>query len=241
MTSPVFLSGTIYLRFGTSSAVTGAATNADSPPVVTVAEDGVDMGYVPPVTNLATGLYQVAIACTAGNGFSAGSRYLASVTAVVGGVTGRDGIGEWEVLAVDLNTGVASVTGLTAANLDVAVSSRLATAGYTAPDNAGIAAIGVLTATTLDAAVSSRMATYVQPTGFLSAVFPAGTVASTTNITAGTISLDATEAGYLKDTWQLHGLDIPNPLLVSATARTVGTIEQTIGTAGGTTTVTRTA
>lgn len=39
----------------------------------------------------------------------------------------------------------------------------------------------------LDAAVSSRMATYAQPTGFLAATFP-GTVASTTNITAGTIT-----------------------------------------------------
>jgi hypothetical protein len=40
----------------------------------------------------------------------------------------------------------------------------------------------------LDAAVSSRMATYTQPTGFLAATFPTGTVASTTNITAGTIT-----------------------------------------------------
>lgn len=39
----------------------------------------------------------------------------------------------------------------------------------------------------IDAAVSSRMATYVQPTGFLAATFP-GTVASPTNITAGTIT-----------------------------------------------------
>lgn len=39
----------------------------------------------------------------------------------------------------------------------------------------------------IDAAVSSRMATYTQPTGFLAATFP-GTVASTTNITAGTIT-----------------------------------------------------
>ena len=39
----------------------------------------------------------------------------------------------------------------------------------------------------LDAAVTSRMATYTQPTGFLAATFP-GTVASTTNITAGTIT-----------------------------------------------------
>jgi hypothetical protein len=42
-------------------------------------------------------------------------------------------------------------------------------------------------ATNLDAAISSRMATYTQPTGFLAATFPT-TVASTTNITAGTIT-----------------------------------------------------
>jgi hypothetical protein len=39
----------------------------------------------------------------------------------------------------------------------------------------------------LDAAITSRMATYTQPTGFLAATFPT-TVASTTNITAGTIT-----------------------------------------------------
>lgn len=40
----------------------------------------------------------------------------------------------------------------------------------------------------LDAAVTSRMATYVQPTGFLAATFPGGTIANTTNITAGTLT-----------------------------------------------------
>jgi len=45
-----------------------------------------------------------------------------------------------------------------------------------------------LTASNLDATISSRMATYAQPTGFLAATFPAGTVANTTNITAGIIT-----------------------------------------------------
>jgi hypothetical protein len=45
-----------------------------------------------------------------------------------------------------------------------------------------------LTAANLDTTVSSRMATYTQPTGFLAATFPAGTVANTTNITAGVIT-----------------------------------------------------
>lgn len=40
----------------------------------------------------------------------------------------------------------------------------------------------------IDAAISSRMATYTQPSGFLAATFPTGTVANTTNITAGTIT-----------------------------------------------------
>jgi len=44
-----------------------------------------------------------------------------------------------------------------------------------------------LTAANLDVAVSTRMATYAQPAGFLAATFP-GTVASPTNITAGTIA-----------------------------------------------------
>lgn len=39
----------------------------------------------------------------------------------------------------------------------------------------------------VDAAITSRMASYTQPTGFLAATFPT-TVASTTNITAGTIT-----------------------------------------------------
>ena len=53
-----------------------------------------------------------------------------------------------------------------------------------------------LTASNLDTTVSSRMATYTQPSGFLAAAFPTGTVASTTNITAGTVTT-ATTAGSI--------------------------------------------
>lgn len=52
-----------------------------------------------------------------------------------------------------------------------------------------------ITTSNLDAAISSRMATYTQPTGFLAATFP-GTVASTTNITAGTITTVGTLTTY---------------------------------------------
>jgi len=163
--TPVSLGDSVFLHFGTSSTTTGAATNADSTPTVNVAEDGVALGYAPTVTNITTGLYMVQIDCTGGNGFEAGRRYSVYVAATVGTIAGRDGIGEFEVLATDLNTGVASVVGavgsvtgavgsvtgnvggnvvgsvgsvvgLTAANLDVAVSTRLATASYTAPMDA---------------------------------------------------------------------------------------------------------
>lgn len=128
--TPVSLGDTVYLHVGTSSASTGAATNADSTPTVTVEEDGAALGYAPTVANVATGLYRVTIDCTGGNGFEAGRRYSVYVAATVGGITGRDGIGEYEVLAVDLNTA-----------LDAAISSRLASASYTAPDNASITTI----------------------------------------------------------------------------------------------------
>jgi hypothetical protein len=63
---------------------------------------------------------------------------------------------------------VGSVSGLNAAHLDAAISSRLAAAGYTAPDNAGIASIKAKTDANLDVAVSSR------------SVFAGGAVASVT-------------------------------------------------------------
>lgn len=109
--SPVSLSDSVWLDFGTCSSTTGAAANADSTPTVTIAEDGTNMAYSPTVSNVATGLYRVQIDATSGNGFESGKRYSVYVTATVGGITGRDGIGEFEVIAVDLNTGVASVQG----------------------------------------------------------------------------------------------------------------------------------
>ena len=83
----------------------------------------------------------------------------ASITGAVGSVTGNVGgnvtgsVGSvagnvaGSVASVVGNVGgnvvgsVGSVIGLTASNLDTTVSSRLATSGYTAPNNAGISAI----------------------------------------------------------------------------------------------------
>jgi len=55
-----------------------------------------------------------------------------TVTTVSGNVNGS---------VASVSGAVGSVTGLTASNLDTTVSSRLSTAGYTAPDNAGITGI----------------------------------------------------------------------------------------------------
>lgn len=64
-----------------------------------------------------------------------------------------------------------------------------ATAGSVRADavTGAVGSVTGLTASNLDAAISSRMASYTQPTGFLAATFP-GSVASPTNITAGTIT-----------------------------------------------------
>ena len=71
-------------------------------------------------------------------------------------------------------------------------AAQVATAIWTDPlasaDFATAASIGKLLKDDVDAAISSRMATYPQPAGFLAATFPAGPVASTTNLTAGTIT-----------------------------------------------------
>lgn len=54
----------------------------------------------------------------------------------------------------------------------------------------------------LDAAVTTRMAAYTQPTGFLAATFPSGTIANTTNITAGALTSVGTLTTYTGNTLQ---------------------------------------
>lgn len=79
--------------------------------------------------------------------------------------------------------------------VDGAHSATRGLAGTALPDAAADAAGGLPISdaggldmdSRLDAAITSRMASYTQPTGFLAATFPT-TVASTTNITGGTIT-----------------------------------------------------
>jgi hypothetical protein len=102
----VKLDDTFYLHIGTSAPSTGAATDADSTPTVSVEEDGVAMGYSPAVANVTTGLYRVTIVCSTANGFEAGKRYSVYAVATVGGVTGRDGIAEFAVNTKDVDSKV---------------------------------------------------------------------------------------------------------------------------------------
>lgn len=94
----VKLADTYRLMFGTTSGA-GAAINADSTPTVTVRDQGTAMAYAPTVTNKATGLYEVALLLTSGNGFTTGHEYTVEVAATVGGVTGRDGLASFKILS----------------------------------------------------------------------------------------------------------------------------------------------
>lgn len=75
---------------------------------------------------------------------------------------------------------------LTDASSDAVLADAIwnaATATY-----GGAGSYGLLVETDLDATITSRMASYAQPSGFLAATFPTGTIANTTNITAGTMT-----------------------------------------------------
>lgn len=93
-----------------------------------------------------------------------------------------------------------------------------------------------LTASNLDATITSRMATYTQPTGFLAATFPSGTVANTTNITAGTITTvtnltNAPTAGDFTATMKTSiGTAVAASAVASVTAPvTAGTVSDKTG------------
>lgn len=90
-------------------------------------------------------------------------------------------------LAATFPGSVASPTNITAAT--GIVLSGVTHTGAVIPT---VSAVTGLAVANLDATISSRMATYAQPAGFLAAAFPTGTVANTTNITAGVITTATT-------------------------------------------------
>jgi hypothetical protein len=79
------------------------------------------------------------------------------------------------------------VAGAGLTNIDLPDQTMNITGDITGNLSGSVGSVTGLTASNLDTTISSRMATYTQPTGFLAATFP-GTVASPTNITAGTIT-----------------------------------------------------
>jgi len=137
--------------------------------------------------NYTDGLHEIAVDTT---GYSAGE-YAVFCTLTISSVNPAGFCGSVKVrtagtgaLAVDT---IAISGDTTAANN---AESFFDGTGYAGTNNVipTVTAVTGLTAANLDAAVSSRMASYTQPTGFLAATFPTGTVANTTNITAGTMT-----------------------------------------------------
>lgn len=95
-----------------------------------------------------------------------------------------------DAIAISGSTAAADAVEANIGNLDAAVSSRLATAGYTAPDNASIAAILVDTGTTLPATLADMAgATFDTSTDSLEALRNRGDAAWTT--ATGFSTLDA--------------------------------------------------
>ncbi len=79
----------------------------------------------------------------------------------------------------------------------------------------------------LDAAITSRMGIYTQPTGFLAATFPSGTIANTTNITGGVITTatnltNAPTAGDFTSTMKTS-LNAATPASVVGAVGSIGT------------------
>jgi hypothetical protein len=95
-----------------------------------------------------------------------------------------------------------------------------------------VSAVTGLTVGNLDVAVSSRMATYTQPTGFLAATFPT-TVASPTNITAGTITTvtNLTNLPSIPNNW-ITAAGIANDAITDAKVASDVTIASVTGSVG---------
>lgn len=125
---------------------------------------------------VATGLSPTARRCIDGT-FAAG-----------GGTVTEDSAGfyKYAMAQADTNGNDISLAFSAATAMPVCINFVTTAADPTAASNFGI--------TNLDATTTSRMASYTQPTGFLAATFP-GTVASPTNITAGTITTVSSVTG----------------------------------------------
>lgn len=154
----------ITALFTTRAFATGVATDATGTPTGTLYVNGTSDAATVTVTNLATGIYKAAVTLPT---LAVGDLVEIRINATVSSVADN------AVIWRDTKDVVIDAAGLVDANMVKLGPSGSGTA-QTARDVGG----------NVDAAITSRMATYTQPTGFLAATFPSGTIANTTNITA---------------------------------------------------------
>ncbi len=115
--SYIKLADTLVIPFSTCNSA-GALTNADALPVVVVRDNGVDLAYVPVVTQISAGRYEVAIVASGANGFTVGHHCSVWLYTNVATVSVGDGIGWFNVLATATDD-LATTTALTAAQTDI--------------------------------------------------------------------------------------------------------------------------
>jgi hypothetical protein len=84
----------------------------------------------------------------------------------------------------------------------------------------------------IDGTITSRMATYTQPTGFLSATFPTGTVANTTNITSITGNITGNLTGSVGSVTGLTASNLDVAVSTVATSVLTGTMTEAYPTKG---------
>lgn len=152
--------------------------------------------------------------------------------------TSDQAVNEATVLAALTTQGFTTARAPKLDNLDVAVSTRLPTSGYTTPPTAAAVRAEIdANSTKLDVAVGTRLADadYVEPDNAGIAAIP------TTPVLVDDPRLDTLVPTLSKvtDMHELEGLDASKPLVVTATSRVAGTIEQTITDSAGTVTVER--
>src|SRR3990167_6132681 len=150
------INDTIY--FGFAANLTSGAAGDGATPLFDVRLGGDTAGAAPILSgtptllthaNYTDGLYEVAIAVTAANGFAAGNTYLVFATLTISSVTPAACIGSFKVSPVVANTTQVSGTAQTARDLGLAIPAAVAGAAgglFIAGTNAATSVTTALTA-----------------------------------------------------------------------------------------------
>lgn len=213
-----------------------------------VVDDGITVGTVALVTTtttvtnqltaaaIATGVWQDA---TAGDFTTASSIGKALYVAnIVPGAAGGHFIAGTNA-ATTITTGLTTTfTGNMTGSVASVTGAVGSVTGAVGSVTGAVGSVTGLTVANLDTTVSSRMASYTQPTGFLAATFPA-TVASTTNISAGTITTvtnltNAATAGDFTATMKTSiGTAVAASAVASVTGNVGGNVSGSVGSVVG--------